>query len=125
MTIGFEIVNRLLSDPRHLPRMVSRKRLRGVLTALSLYAVAAALVGYFWFHAFSGQRGLRAKHEIDQQLSELTAELDRVKAEKGQWQRKVALLRSDNIDPDMLDERARALLNVAHPNEVVMMLRRP
>jgi cell division protein FtsB len=105
--------------------MVSRKRLRGVLTALGLYAVAAALIGYFWFHAFSGQRGLHAKHEIDQQLQELTAELDRLKVEKGQWERKVALLRSDGIDPDMLDERARALLNVAHPNEVVMMLRRP
>jgi cell division protein FtsB len=105
--------------------MVSRKRLRGFLTALCLYAVAAALIGYFWFHAFSGQRGLHAKHEIDQQLSELTAELDRLKAEKGQWDRKVALLRADGIDPDMLDERARALLNVAHPNEVVMMLRRP
>ena len=58
-------------------------------------------------------------------MSELTAELDRLKAEKGQWERKVALLRSDNIDPDMLDERARTLLNLAHPNEVVMMLRRP
>jgi len=105
--------------------MVSRKRLRGVLTALTLYAVAAALIGYFWFHAFTGQRGLHAKHEIDQQLGELTAELERLKAEKGLWDRKVALLRSGGIDPDMLDERARALLNVAHPNDVVMMLRRP
>jgi cell division protein FtsB len=105
--------------------MVSRKRLRGVLTALGLYAVAAALIGYFWFHAFSGQRGLHAKHEIDQQLQELTAELDRLKVEKGLWERKVALLRSEGIDPDMLDERARALLNVAHPNDVILMLRRP
>jgi cell division protein FtsB len=104
--------------------MVSRKRLRGFLTALGLYAVAAALIGYFWFHAFSGQRGLHAKHEIDQQLGELTAELGRLKVEKGAWERKVALLRSDGIDPDMLDERARALLNVAHPNDVVLMLRR-
>lgn len=105
--------------------MVSRKRLRGVLTALGLYVVAAALIGYFWFHAFSGQRGLHAKHEIDQQLQELTSELKRLKAEKGMWERKVALLRSDGIDPDMLDERARALLNVAHPNDVILMLRRP
>lgn len=104
--------------------MVSRKRLRGFLTALGLYAVAAALIGYFWFHAFSGQRGLHAKHEIDQQLGELTAELGRLKVEKGVWERKVALLRSDRIDPDTLDERARALLNVAHPNDVVLMLRR-
>lgn len=104
--------------------MVSRKRLRGFLTALGLYAVAAALIGYFWFHAFTGQRGLHAKHEIDQQLGELTTELGRLKVEKGLWERKVALLRSDSIDPDTLDERARALLNVADPNDVVLMLRR-
>jgi cell division protein FtsB len=105
--------------------MVSRKRLRSVMTALGLYVVAAALIGYFWFHAYSGQRGLHARVEIDKQMVELTAELERLKAEKGQWERKVALLRPDGIDPDMLDERARTLLNVADPKEVVLMLRRP
>ena len=82
--------------------MVSRRRARGILTALGLYLVAAALIGYFGFHAFSGQRGLHARHEIDQQMTELTAELERLKAERGQWERKVALLRSDGIDPQHL-----------------------
>ncbi len=103
--------------------MVSRRRLRGFLTALGLYVVAAALIGYFGVHAFSGQRGLRAKHEIDQQMVELTAELGRLKAERNLWERKLALLRSDKIDPDMLDEQARLLLNFAHPNDVVMMVK--
>ena len=55
----------------------------------------------------AGSAGCMRKHEIDQQTGELTAELERLKAEKGLWERKVALLRSDRIDPDMLDERAR------------------
>ena len=105
--------------------MVSRRRIRAALTALGLYVVAAAMIGYFWFHAYNGQRGLLAKHEIDQQLGELTTELERLRAEKGQWERKVALLRSDRIDPDMLDERARMQLNVVHPNDIIMILRRP
>ena len=33
-------------------------------------------------------------------------ELDRVKAERTLWARRVALLKSNQIDPDMLDERA-------------------
>ena len=103
--------------------MVSRRRARGILTALGLYLVAAAMIGYFGFHAFSGQRGLRARHEIDQQMAELTAELERLKAERAQWERKVALLRPDRIDPDTLDERARTLLNLAHPNDLVMMVK--
>jgi cell division protein FtsB len=103
--------------------MVSRRRARGILTALGLYMVAAALIGYFGFHAFNGQRGLHARHLIDQQMVELTAELERLKAERNLWERKVALLRPDRIDPDMLDEQARLLLNFAHPNDVVMMVK--
>lgn len=105
--------------------MVSRKRLRTFLTALGLYTMAALMIGYFGFHAFTGNRGLKAKHDIDQQMAQLTAELDRLKAERAQWRRRVSLLRSDRIDPDMLDERARTLLNYVHPNDVTMILKRP
>jgi cell division protein FtsB len=107
----------------NIAAMVSRRRLRGILTALGLYVVAGAMIGYFGFHAFSGQRGLHARHEIDQQMAELSAELARLKAERAQWEKRVALLRPDRIDPDMLDEQARALLNLAHPNDLVMMVK--
>ena len=33
------------------------------------------------------------------------------------WERRVALLRSDKLDPDMLDERARALLDYVDPRD--------
>jgi cell division protein FtsB len=105
--------------------MVSRRRLKSALTVLGLYAMAALMIGYFWFHAYSGNRGLRARQDIDAQMAELTAELDRLKAERGQWEKRVALLRPDRIDPDMLDERARALLDYAHPHDAVMLLKRP
>jgi cell division protein FtsB len=31
------------------------------------------------------------------------------------------LLRPESLDPDMLEERARVLLNLAHPNDIVIM----
>ena len=33
----------------------------------------------------------------------------------------MALLRADRLDPDMLDEQARALLDYAAPNELTLM----
>jgi len=105
--------------------MVSRRRLRSFLTALCLYTMAALLIGYFGINAFTGNRGLTAKHDIDRQISELTAEIGRLKAERNVWARRVSLLRSDRIDPDMLDERARVLLNYAHPNDVVLFVKQP
>ena len=40
--------------------MVTRKRLRSILTALGLYVMAALLIGYFGVNAFSGNHGLKA-----------------------------------------------------------------
>jgi cell division protein FtsB len=105
--------------------MVSRKRLRSFLTALALYLGAALLIGYFGVNAYTGNHGLLARQDLEQQSAELTAELSRVKAERVEWERRVALLKADKLDPDMLDERARAMLNYVHPRDLVLILKRP
>ena len=105
--------------------MVSHPRVRSVLTTLCLYVLAALLIGYFGVNAYSGNHGLRARQDLDQQIALLTHDLDRIKAEREQWQRRIALLKSDRIDPDMLDERARALLDYVDPHDVVMLMKRP
>lgn len=105
--------------------MVTRRRLRTFLNALFLYALAALLIGYFGVNAYSGNRGLKAKVDIDRQIAALNADLGRLKLEHAQWERRVALLKSDGIDPDMLDERARALLDYADPDDLTMMYATP
>jgi len=104
--------------------MVSHPRLRSILTTLCLYVLAGLLIGYFGINAYTGNHGIKARQEIDQQIAELTHDLAQIKAEREQWQRRVALLKSDRIDPDMLDERARALLNYGDSRDVVMMTKR-
>jgi cell division protein FtsB len=105
--------------------MVSRKRLRSFLTVVGLYAGAALLIGYFAINAYTGKHGLKAQQDIDQQIAELTIERERAKRERADWQRRVALLQSGSLDPDMVDERARAILNYLHPRELTFMLNRP
>ena len=105
--------------------MVTRKRLRSILTALGLYVTAALLIGYFGVNAFSGNHGLKAKQDIDQQIASLSTELAQLQIERAQWERRIALLRSSGLDPDMLDERARALLDYVHPNDLTLMLDTP
>jgi cell division protein FtsB len=101
--------------------MVTHRRRRTVLTALALYTFAALFIGYFAVNAFTGNRGLRASQDLEQQMTEMKGELTRLKAERKTWEHRVSLLRSDKIDPDMLDERVRAMLNYAEPNDVVML----
>ena len=105
--------------------MVTRKRVRSILTALGLYVIAALLIGYFGVNAFSGNRGLKAKQDMDQQTAELSAELAQLKVERARWEHCIALLKSNGVDPDMLDERARALLDYVNPHDLTMMLAEP
>ena len=102
--------------------MVSHRRRHAILTALALYLFAALFIGYFAVNAFTGNHGLRAQADLDQQLSTMQGELARLKGEHGAWERRGALLRSDRIDPDMLDERARALIGYADPRELTLLL---
>jgi cell division protein FtsB len=104
--------------------MVTRHRLRAFLNALLLYVIAALLIGYFGVNAYTGQRGLIAKQDLDQEIGQLTAELAAVRAERVVWERRVSLLKPDNLDPDLLDERARALLDLADPRDLVLMLKK-
>jgi cell division protein FtsB len=102
--------------------MVSHRRRRAILTALGLYLFAALFIGYFAVNAVTGNRGLRAQADLDQQMGVLQQELTELKAQRAGLERRTALLRSDRIDPDMLDERARVLLGDVDQQDLVYLL---
>jgi cell division protein FtsB len=103
--------------------MVSRSRLKSLLAGLALYMMAGAMVGYFGVNAYTGKYGLNARQELDQEIIALTSELVRLKQERAEGERRVSLLRSDRVDPDMLDERVRYQLDYANPRDLVRTVR--
>ncbi len=78
------------------------------------------LTTYFGWNALRGDHGLRSYAVRQQQLVTAKAELAAAEAERQAWEVRVAGLRANHIDPDTLDERARAMLNVADPGDVVV-----
>jgi cell division protein FtsB len=105
--------------------MVTRRKLRVLLSTLGLYVGCALVIGYFGVNAYTGNHGLRAKQDLDQQFAALSEELDQLKGQRADWQRRVRLLKSESIDPDTLDERARAVLNYLDPRELTQVIKRP
>ncbi len=99
--------------------MVSRQRLKSALAVIALYAIASAAIAYFGVNAYTGRYGLNARQELDQEIVALTSELARLKRERADNEQRVSLLRSDRVDPDMLDERVRLQLDFAHPRDVI------
>ena len=94
--------------------------LRRQAKAVVAPVVFLGLTGYFGWNATQGTRGSQAYAVRQEQLRIVEAELLRATTERDMWERRVAGLRSQRLDPDTLDERARAMLNVADPSDVVM-----
>lgn len=86
-------------------------------------AVGACLVGYFVFHMVQGDYGLRTRGHLTQQIAQAQETLAEVRAERIEIERRVLLLSPDRLDPDMLEERARRMLDYAHPDDVIISLR--
>jgi cell division protein FtsB len=80
--------------------------------------------GYFAYHVMHGERGLIAWIELQRKVEAVEASLARVAAERRTLENRVQLLHPQSLDPDMLEERARVMLNYGHPDDIVILLDR-
>jgi len=101
--------------------MQSRSRLQSILATLALHAAAAAVIGYFAYNAYTGDYGLVARQNYDQDMQRLKAELAAVTAKRKALEHKVSLLDPRRLDPDMLDEQGRRELNFIHGKDIVLL----
>lgn len=88
--------------------------------ALVAPAVFLALFGYFGWNVTRGDHGLKSYAQRQDLLHQARAELANAEKERDGWERRVAGLRNQHIDRDTLDERARAMLNIAEPADIVV-----
>lgn len=81
-------------------------------------------VAYLAFHAVDAEEGYRSHLIIQSRISEVESELQDVRAQRARLQDQVARLSVQEgvLDLDYLEERARDVLNYAHPNEIVVKI---
>jgi cell division protein FtsB len=89
---------------------------------LALFAYGLAI--YFGYHALSGSRGLLAWQELNRELQATQQELAALRAESRDLEHKVGRLRSESLDPDLIDELARRNLSLVDPLDVIILLPR-
>jgi cell division protein FtsB len=88
-------------------------------------ALGLALTGYFAYHLIEGDRGLLAWLRLTREIRDETANLQAVRAQREALDQRVSNLKPDHLDPDLLDERVRATLNLVGPGEAVIMQHEP
>jgi cell division protein FtsB len=100
--------------------MAFARELKRRLRAAIAPAVFLALTGYFAWNAVQGAHGLKAYAQQEVMLKQAQADLAQAQAKRDAWQLRVRGLESEHLDRDMLDERARSLLNLANPNDIIV-----
>ena len=83
---------------------------------------AACLVAYFAFHAMQGDRGVNSWLELKQELAQAQETEAQLLAARQELAHRVGLLRPDHLDPDLLEERARLILNYGRADEYIVLL---
>ncbi len=96
-----------------------RRRARPFLGPL----LGIALVGYFAYHMVEGDRGFMAWLRLTREIRAATATLESLRAQRAALDLNVSNIRPDHLDPDLLDERVRATLNLVSPDDIVIMQR--
>ena len=95
--------------------LVSRTRGVGITLVL------IGLVLYFGYFAIYGKHGLVNWIRLQEEIALKQGELDSARADRTALEHRVRLLRPESVDPDLLEEQARARLGLSQPDEVVIL----
>ncbi|HUS55483.1 MAG TPA: septum formation initiator family protein [Thermohalobaculum sp.] len=92
----------------------------GQIVSPAIYILLIALLAVFGHSGLQGELGLAALHESQALERQLTAELAETSDERRSLNNLVRRLGDDNLDLDLLDERARAMLGYTRREELVI-----
>ena len=82
--------------------------------------LALLLAGYFGYHLVQGDRGLLSFRRLDAMVEAARKEVTAAEATRQALELRVNGLRTESLDRDLLEERAR-LLSMGAPGEVVVL----
>lgn len=101
----------------HFKEKYTGARQRKLLFQLALWG---SLTAYMTYHLFQGNRGLVALWNLKKIVYEEQGILERLQSETASLAKQVKRLRPQSLDLAFLEERAREVLGLAAPEEVIV-----
>ena len=90
---------------------------------LIVSTAALSLIAYLLWHAVYGTRSFAEADRLNARIDALTAERDTVRADRLAFEKRVALLRPESVDPDMVEELARSMLGFSRERDLILPLK--
>ncbi|RYE55088.1 MAG: hypothetical protein EOP18_06430, partial [Rhizobiaceae bacterium] len=76
-------------------------------------------LGYSYF---TGNFGIESQDVLEKEIEDLGASSAALGAEIESYRHRISLFKSSSLDPDLVSERARALLSMSAPTDFVVMV---
>jgi cell division protein FtsB len=102
--------------------MPTRLKRPSVWRQLGITAILVAVQGYLGFNVVSGQFGIDSQRHMHVEIGELKAKSAALAAEIDAYRHRASLFSPQRLDPDIVSERARALLAVAQTDDIIVMV---
>ncbi|GGA52606.1 FtsB family cell division protein [Pelagibacterium lentulum] len=102
--------------------MPTRIKRPSILLKLSVTAGLLAFQGYLGYHVLTGAFGIQSQKAMVEEIAVLNARKAALQIEADAYRHRIALFNPRKLDPDILTERARALLGLVHPDDIVIVI---
>jgi cell division protein FtsB len=102
--------------------MSTRLKRPAIWRPLGLTAALLAFQGYLGFNVVSGQFGVESQKQMHVEIGELKAKSAALQAQIDAYRHRIGLFDPAKLDPDILTERARALLSMVQPDDIFVMV---
>lgn len=102
--------------------MSTRLKRPAIWRPLALTVALLAFQGYLGFSAIGGQFGWENRTQILIDIDQLKGKSAALQAEIDAYRHRSTLMDTRRLDPDIITERARAMLNMAHADDIIVMV---
>ena len=87
--------------------------------------LGCVVIGYFLHHSIQSDHGLIAWKRVDLRIAEAEKTLASLQIRHDQLEKRWQSLHPESLDPDMLEEQARLLLNFGHQDDFLVIPDKP
>lgn len=101
--------------------MSTRLKRRAVWRSLLITVLLIAFQCYLGFNMIGGQFGVTSQKQMRVDIEALKAQSATLQADIDSYRHKASLFDPSKLDPDILTEKARALLQMAQPDDLIVM----
>ena len=102
--------------------MPTRLKRPAIWRPLALTVALLGFQGYLGFSAIGGQFGIENRTQILLDIDQLKGQSAALQAEVDSYRHRATLMDTRRLDPDIVTERARALLNMANADDIIVMV---